>query len=68
MVKGDDDDDDGGKGRKKDKKSHQITRLWDEDNSRVGNLGQVIDKLDEDYLHDTGTMITRPKSPARGTR
>lgn len=43
-----------------------MTRLWDQDHSRVIQLRQPIDKLDEDYLRDTGTMIYTTKKPRAG--
>ena len=43
------------------KHSHEVTRLWDQDHSRVIKLGLDIDKLDEDYLRDSGPMIYTTK-------
>ncbi len=62
MSNGDMEDEDGGGG----KHSREVTRLWDQDHSRVVKLGQDIDKLDADYLRDTGTMIYTTKSPRAG--
>jgi len=40
----------------------EIVRLWDEQHTRVVKLGQSeIEKLDEDYLRDTGTMVYTTK-------
>ena len=49
-------------------KSGEVVRLWDEEHSRVVKLGQEIEKLDEDYLRDTGTMIYTTKNPKAGNK
>lgn len=45
-----------------------VIRRWDEKHSRVVELGQGIEKLDEEYLRDTGTMIYTTKSPKDGNK
>ncbi len=61
MNKGDTEDDSGD-----DKHSHKVTGLWDQDHSRVIKLGPDIDKLDEDYLRDTGMIIYTTKKHGAG--
>ncbi len=51
---------------RKDGNSGDVIRLWDQDHSRVVKLGQDVEKLDEDYLRDTGTMIYTTKKPKQG--
>lgn len=46
--------------------SSEVVRRWDEVHSRVVKLGQEIEKLDEDYLSGSGTMIYTTKKPRLG--
>ncbi len=50
------------------KRSGDVVRRWDEEHSRVVKLGQEIEKLDKDYLRDTGTMIYTAKNPRAGNK
>ena len=48
-------------------KSGEFVRLWDEEHSRIVKIGTLeIEKLDEGYLRDTGTMICTTKKPKAG--
>ena len=46
--------------------STDLVRRWDENHVRVVKLGQNIDKLDEDYLRETGTLIYKTKKDRAG--
>ena len=46
----------------------EYARRWDETHSRTVKLGQEIEKLDAEYLRDTGTMVYTTKSPKQGNK
>ncbi len=47
-------------------RSGEVVQRWDEQHARIVKLGQEIEKLDADYLRDTGTMIYTTKSKGKG--
>ena len=51
------------------KRSGDVVRCWDEEHSRVVKLGKSpIEKIGENYLRDTGTVIYRTKNPKAGNK
>jgi len=63
-VRGDDEEE--GNNISKSNKSNEITRLWDQDHMRVVKLEHRIDKFDEHYFRETGTMVYTTKSHGQG--